>query len=141
MPKWAMVPSMRRLLLLLSLALDLAACAGSYPTPPPPPPLDGMRLARFDRVAEGVYRSAQPSGAEFGELMRRYGLRAVIKLNRGEEPAPPGLAVVRRPLDPLQEPAPEAVQAILDDVDRAPKPVLIHCTHGEDRTGLIVALY
>jgi len=38
-------------------------------------------------------------------------------------------------------PSVETIRKILQDIDDATKPVLIHCTHGEDRTGLIVALY
>lgn len=30
---------------------------------------------------------------------------------------------------------------ILEIIDSAPKPVLVHCEHGEDRTGLVVAAY
>jgi Tyrosine phosphatase family len=119
----------------------LLGCAGTYPTPPPLPTHDSYRLARFDRVADGVYRSSQPTAAQFRELTRRYGIRSVIKLNHGYEPVPPGVFLIYRPLDPFYEPSPAELRALLDEIDGAPKPLLIHCTHGEDRTGLIVALY
>jgi protein tyrosine phosphatase (PTP) superfamily phosphohydrolase (DUF442 family) len=132
---------MLRLTVPLLLAAWLGGCAGTYPTPPPLPPLDAFQLARFDRVDSGVYRSSQPSAAQLRELARRYGIRTVVKLNRGSEPVPPGVYLIHRPLDPLREPAPADLQAILAEIDSAPKPVLIHCTHGQDRTGLVVALY
>src|SRR5262249_12733406 len=69
------------------------------------------------------------------------GIKSVIKLNSGFDSAPAGVAVLEHPLSPLIEPQSEKLNKILDDIDAAPKPVLIHCTHGEDRTGLIVALY
>ena len=33
------------------------------------------------------------------------------------------------------------MEAILATLDHAPKPVLIHCKNGADRTGLVGALY
>jgi protein-tyrosine phosphatase len=122
-------------------ALPLLGCAGMYPTPQPPPPLGGVGVARFDRVSKDIYRSAQPSLRELIEVQQRYGIKSVLKLNRGSDPAPPGISVVNQPLDALSEPSHEQLEEILRAIDQAPKPLLIHCTHGEDRTGLIVALY
>lgn len=134
---------MRRLAPLVLLLLLAPACARSFPTPPPPPTLDGYPLARFDRVSDGVYRSSQPSERHLRELVGRYRIRTIIKLNAGAEPELPGVKVLRHPINPLSEPSPRQLQGILDDIDRdrAQGPVLIHCTYGEDRTGLVVALY
>ncbi|MCS6913251.1 MAG: tyrosine-protein phosphatase [Myxococcales bacterium] len=127
--------------LLATLVLCWAACAARLSIPPPLPPLDGVDLARFDRVEEGVYRSAQPSAEQFRLLQRRYGVRSVLKLNGGHDHLPPGMQLIHHPMSATVEPSPEQLRRILDDLDRAPRPVLVHCTHGEDRTGLIVALY
>lgn len=35
----------------------------------------------------------------------------------------------------------EKYDAILNAIDKAPKPLLIHCTRGQDRTGVICAAY
>jgi undecaprenyl-diphosphatase len=35
----------------------------------------------------------------------------------------------------------QEIETILDSLQRAPKPILIHCNGGADRTGLISALY
>jgi hypothetical protein len=125
----------------VSLLLLVVGCAGYMPVPPPRPPLDGRTLARFDRVAEGVYRSSQPSGGELAWLQNDYGVKSVLKLNYGFDYAPPGVTVYSHPLDPLLLPSAGEIERILDEIDAAAKPILIHCTHGEDRTGLIVALY
>lgn len=118
-----------------------SGCAAFYPTPPSIAPLDGVPLQRFDRVDAQVYRSAQPSPQELREITTRYGIRTVLKLNHGEELVPPGVAVLRRPLEVMTEPDAAALKEILAAIERSPKPVLVHCTHGEDRTGLVVALY
>lgn len=122
-------------------AVLFCGCAAFYPTPPREAPLDGFTLNRFDRVDAKVYRSGQPSGPELVALKERYGIAAVLKLNHGTDPLPPGVTVYYHPLDVLSEPTPEKLQAILQTLEDSPKPILIHCTHGEDRTGLVVALY
>ncbi len=122
------------------LALALAAGC-TFPVPPAQPTLDGFPLDRFDRVAEGIYRSSQPSANALVALKTRYGLQTIIKLNHGSDAAPPGVRVIHEGLDALIEPSRATIDRILDEIDHSPKPVLIHCTHGEDRTGLIVALY
>lgn len=133
--------SIAALLLVLGSVLIPGGCAAVYPTPPPAVPLDGFPLRRFDRVDEGVYRSGQPSGEQLRELYERYGIRAVLKLNGGADAVPPGVSVLHRPLSVMSEPDPAALRSILDELEATPKPVLVHCTHGEDRTGLVVALY
>lgn len=126
---------------LLAFAVLACGCAAFYPTPPCGAPLDGVALHRFDRVDAQVYRSGQPSLPELTELKARYGIRAVLKLNHGTDPLPPGVTAYYHPLDVMSEPTQEKLQAILQTLEQSPKPVLIHCTHGEDRTGLVVALY
>lgn len=134
----------RRALGLAALVLALAAlggCGHRYPTPPPIPPLDGIALERFDRVDADLYRSAQPSLADLRLLGERFGIRTVLKLNRGDDDAPPGMTVIERPLRPLHTPSHDDLEEILEAIEHAEKPVLVHCSHGEDRTGLVVALY
>ena len=103
-----------------------------------------MTLRRLDRVDGQLYRGSQPTAAQFAELVARYGIRTVIKLNpsrEGRDVLPVGVALESFPLSPLIVPDASEVRAILDAIDAAPKPVYVHCQHGEDRTGLIVALY
>jgi len=126
--------------LLLSLAA-VSGCAIFSPTPPDTMRLDGFPLRRFDRVDAVVYRSAQPSQEQLRELHRRYGIRTVLKLNSGAEAVPEGVTLIHHPLNVMKEPSPQELQAVLDAIDRSAKPLLVHCTHGEDRTGLVVALY
>ena len=129
------------LLAAASLSLISAGCANSVPTPPRYPSLDDSSLTNFDLVAPGVYRGAQPTDAELANLVSRYGVKSVVKLNHGSDATVAGLKLVEEPLWAFITPDHDTVSRILDAIDAAPKPVFIHCTHGEDRTGLIVALY
>jgi tyrosine-protein phosphatase SIW14 len=129
---------------LLAVALSAAGCAGSYPTPPAPRPLDGSTIRRFDRVDEGVYRGGQPSAGEMRDMVARYRIRTVVKLNpnlEGRDVVPDGVKLVYTPLSVVFTPDEDEVRRILDEIDRAEKPVYVHCQHGQDRTGMIIALY
>lgn len=129
------------LVLLLLLAAAGGGCAYSVATPPDVRRLDGFPLRRFDRVDAAIYRSGQPTSQQLQELSQRYGIRTVLKLNHGPEVVPAGVTIIHRPLSVMTEPSPAELQEILDTIESSPKPLLVHCTHGEDRTGLIVALY
>ena len=97
-------------------------------------------------VTDGVYRSGQPNRKQLAYLVDHYGIKSVIKLNTGDEPQ--NCPLVKAPSIPAwsvvssgSSPTTAQIKEILDAIDCAPKPVLIHCFHGEDRTGLIVALW
>ena len=104
-------------------------------------------------VAPGeVLRSNQPTPARLAALVRDHGLRSVLNL-RGAAPGAEwyeaeaqaardlGLVLIDFPLsasDELGRPTAEALLAALRD---APKPLLIHCRSGADRTGLASSIY
>lgn len=130
-----------RVALLVSLLGLLAGCAAALP---PPGALPAAGLERFYRVDAGVFRSAQPSAAQFLELQQRWGIRSVIKLNsdsEGLDVVPPGMKVYYHPIDAFGEPSREQLAAIARDLDTAAGPVLVHCEAGRDRTGIVIALY
>jgi protein tyrosine phosphatase (PTP) superfamily phosphohydrolase (DUF442 family) len=121
---------------LLSLGLFLARGVRAGTALPEGAPVD-----RFARVSDGVYRSAQPDRAGFEELARRHGIRTVLKLNHGRDDVPPGMTVLHFPVDARTGPGPEQLGRILAALETAPRPVLVHCKSGRDRTGLVVALH
>ena len=98
-------------------------------------------------VAPGVYRSAQPDDAALRSA-KRQGVRTVVVL-RSEIPegerdlaAELGLELVHVPMDGLQTPSIEEVDRALEVVlDPSKRPVLVHCAHGEERTGAVIAAY
>ncbi|MCS7157628.1 MAG: tyrosine-protein phosphatase [Blastocatellia bacterium] len=106
-------------------------------------------LPRFARVADGLYRSGQPSETGF-QYLAQLGVRTVIDLRGpGERAAREralveslGMHYVNIPLSGWRPPRDEAVLHVLMLLaDPAARPVLVHCRRGADRTGVIIALY
>lgn len=125
-------------LALLAGCVHLTGPAGAIVTPGSPP-----MLYCVDHDAAGacqVYRSGQPTAAELGQL----GVRADLKLNtavEAREHVPAGVELLEHPWSPVGPVDHEDVAAALYDLEHAPRPTLIHCSHGVDRTGLLVALW
>lgn len=86
------------------------------------------------------WRSGQPTAAQVKSL----GVRSVLKLNtalEAREQLPVGVEPLEHPWLFVGPVSHEAVLAALYDLEHAVLPTLVHCTHGVDRTGLLIALY
>lgn len=140
-----------------NLGLFFALCLAFCATVPPRP--DGrifvgtlQNLYCVDMKCT-VYRSEQPTAADFVEMQRKLGLRSVIKLNTalavdgGHDVLPAGVELVD---DWILGPGPVAIDdkmtckrlhEIVDDIDDAPKPADLHCRLGDDRTSLVAGLW
>jgi protein tyrosine phosphatase (PTP) superfamily phosphohydrolase (DUF442 family) len=107
----------------------------------------------FHAVQPGVlYRSAQLTEPEFERVGREYGIRSVLNL-RGAHPGDTWydgeMAAVRSlgiehfdyPISATRAVSQGQMEQILDILRRAPKPMLIHCQSGADRSGLVAAAY
>ncbi|MEO7100623.1 MAG: tyrosine-protein phosphatase [Luteolibacter sp.] len=97
----------------------------------------------FHQVDSKVWRSAQPDAADFGEL-RQLGIGEVLNLREWhDDSSVVNSATVnlhRVSMNPggIREcDLTEAVKILRD----ARGPILVHCWHGSDRTGTVVALY
>ncbi len=102
----------------------------------------------FHKVNENLYRSGQPDKDEFFSLHTFNGIRSVLNLRENNSDQEEINAVNRRwkngitlyeiPLDTgnISE---DDLYKILTVIRNAPKPLLIHCWHGSDRTGCAVA--
>jgi protein tyrosine/serine phosphatase len=104
-------------------------------------------------VSAGVlYRSAQLSKSETRWAVREYGIKSVLNLRGAhagqhwydDEIAAAGefgLAHFDYPLSSKRFVTAQQIEEILGIVRTAPKPLLIHCKSGADRSGLVAALY
>jgi protein tyrosine/serine phosphatase len=107
----------------------------------------------FHAIDEGViYRSGQLSGSQFSEEIRKYGIKTILNLrgnNIGrswydDEIKASNAARIRHidyPISSGTDLTDNQVAELTDILRTAPRPILIHCEAGSDRTGLISALY
>ena len=106
------------------------------------------RVVNFGKVNDFLYRGGQPDLRAIQEL-KALGVKSVINLRMTNDVwAPePALAAASSitytniPLNPLAAPTGAQVTSVLAAISSMPKPVFIHCQHGCDRTGTIIALY
>ena len=99
-----------------------------------------------------IYRSAQLDAADLQAVVTAHGIRAVLNL-RGANPgqdwydteiaATRSLGVLHYDIGISARQVPTAAQLtdIVEIMRTAPKPLLIHCQAGADRSGLAAALY
>lgn len=98
----------------------------------------------FYQVTEELYRAAQPTAAAM-RTYEDYGIRTVINLRSfhsdEDEIAGTNLVLVELPTHAWKDFSDDYVIEVLQAIRKAQKPVLLHCQHGADRTGMIIAMY
>jgi protein tyrosine/serine phosphatase len=103
----------------------------------------GSELENFYRLNDEVYRSQQPDDEEMAEL-EATGFRAILNLREyhSDEDEAKGtqLKLYRVPVNAGDIDDAFVVEA-LRAIAQADKPILIHCWHGSDRTGVVAAMY
>ena len=111
-------------------------------------PVARLGLPNLFRVSERLYRGAQPNAEGVRELAK-LGVRTIVNLRAAhsdsDEIAEAGLEGVMNyvhiPMtawNPKEEHAKRFLSVVADP---SSAPVLVHCYHGADRTGMMVALY
>ncbi len=102
----------------------------------------------FGKVNEKLFRGAEPDEAGMKSL-KQAGAKSIIDLRKpgevwkGERTAAlaNGMVYTNVPLRGLGAPTHEQVKTVLGLIDTLPAPVFVHCEHGCDRTGTIIACY
>jgi tyrosine-protein phosphatase SIW14 len=100
-------------------------------------------LKNWYKVDDDVYRSEQPTRKGFMEIQDK-GIKTVINLRYGNSDAKlvEGLDLVLIEIGMTAwEFSDNDILRALKAIESAPKPVLIHCLYGSDRTGVVMAMY
>jgi protein tyrosine phosphatase (PTP) superfamily phosphohydrolase (DUF442 family) len=138
---------------LLLVALTSATLAASEPAPAATrarvrpadwaSPVIETTLDNAYRVSPELYRCEQPAKRDLPDL-QALGIRTLLSLRHYHIDSPDfakaGLTLVSEPMDAGKVTTDQLIAA-LRRFRAAPKPVLVHCWHGSDRTGAFVAAY
>ena len=97
----------------------------------------------FFKVTPDLYRSAQPSKKAM-KSYEEFGIRTIINLRNlhddRDEIKGTSLNLIEIPIN-TWDIEDEDIEAALNAIKKAEKPVLVHCQHGADRTGTVIAMY
>ncbi len=106
-------------------------------------PVQAEGLPNLFQVTPDLYRSAQPTAVGMRSA-EDLGIRTVLSLRTSntdpELAAGTGLRLEHVPITTWAV-GDEEMTAALRIINTAPKPLLLHCYHGADRTGLTIAMY
>jgi len=103
-------------------------------------------------IAGQAYRSNQPDPSRIAQLQTLYGIKTIINL-RGAEPGSKwyddevatskalGIEHTDYAMSSRRQLTAEQTRTLIALMQKAEKPILIHCKAGSDRTGLAAALY
>lgn len=135
----------------MSLALVLSGfllsqAAGAAQPPRPDTwavAVSGTSVGNLYRIEPGLFRSAQPTSAGFREL-EAMGVKSVLCVSGEDDSAAARgtkLKTFHVPMTAWGLRDGRVLEALKILADPANRPLVIHCQHGADRTGAIVALY
>jgi protein tyrosine/serine phosphatase len=106
-------------------------------------PVINGSLENWYRVSDELYRCEQPDKDDIADL-KALGIRSILSLRNHHNDAKAleaaGFKLLVEPMSAGKISVDELVAA-LRQMRTAPKPVLVHCWHGSDRTGSVVAAY
>jgi len=101
------------------------------------------KLTNLYQIDSGVYRSEQPSDADF-KALEKYGIREVLNLrNRhsdDDEAAGTKMKLYRLKMKAHSVSEDQLINA-LRIIKNRKGPIVFHCHHGSDRTGAVCAMY
>ena len=144
---------LRDMRVLIGSALAVVALLASCCAAPPPvvaeQPLPAAQAVELDgvenlhRVSAELYRSGQPTPQGFSNL-QALGIRSVLNLreyhNDTWRARHTDMHLMAYPVAAGKVTAAD-IENCLRLIAQSPKPVLVHCWHGSDRTGIVVAAY
>lgn len=101
-------------------------------------------LPNFHRISSRFYRGGQPTLEGYRILKEECGVNTIINLRECKEPdndklIEMGFDIIHIPIDATKPLPPEAVKTLLEEIDKKEKKIFVHCYHGSDRTGALIA--
>jgi tyrosine-protein phosphatase SIW14 len=102
-------------------------------------------LKNVGKVAPGIYRGALPEPEGYNTL-KEMGIKTVLDLRAGEDEKEPvekaGMKSIEIPISFITKMSDEEAKKVLAVITATENhPIFIHCRQGQDRTGVVVALY
>jgi protein tyrosine/serine phosphatase len=105
-------------------------------------------ILNFGKVSEHLYRGAQPD-ADGLKNLKKLGVKLIVNLRmpgdgwkeEAAEAAANGILYTNFPMTGTTAPNNDQVKQILALFESFSDPIFVHCQHGCDRTGTIVACY
>lgn len=101
------------------------------------------KLSNLYEVNDSIYRCEQPDSLDFVQI-HTIGIKSILNLrsNFTDKDLIDGLPLYKYNVEmlPFNFGDKEIVNA-LRIIQRSPKPILVHCLLGSDRTGVIIAMY
>lgn len=108
-----------------------------------PAPIEVKDAKNCYRLSPELYRSGQPGEGGF-KALEKLGIKSVLNLREyhsdDDEAEHTGLRLYRIKLAAGKVTREELMNCLLT-INSAPKPILVHCWHGSDRTGIVCAAY
>ena len=130
------------------LLLGLAACAGTSAAAPeesvllPRDELPG--LSNFAKIDDGLYRGAQPTSAGM-EVLQSLGVKTIVNLRAvhsdRDEIEGKGFRHAHISCKAWHPEEGDVVRFLAIAMEPENRPVFVHCEHGADRTGMMIAAY
>ena len=132
---------------LLAQPLRAAEPAAGSPQPRPTEwaqPVNLKGVPNLHKVSDDLYRSAQPTPGGMQQL-QQLGIKTIVNLRSfhsdRDDIGQTGLAYEHIYMKAWHPEEQDAVRFLRIVTDPERTPVLVHCQHGADRTGSMVALY
>ena len=107
-------------------------------------PLELAGCSNLYKINDRLYRGAQPEAEGFKEL-KKLGVKTVLNLRLSHSDRKllesTGLDYVHIKMEAWDAEYDEVKQALQIITDTSKQPVFVHCTHGADRTGTVIAAW
>ena len=134
------IMAMDRIVTAVAVLLFLVSCAPAYSA-------SKHGESRIAKVGEGIYRGPRPD--DLSEL-QPLKIRTILNLEDNTEAVQEenktakrlGMTMINIPMSEIFRPrATDLLQAVKILEDGRSHPVYVHCLHGRDRTGFVIAAY